>query len=133
MTAFNMGQTAGELDFEEVRGRYRNLFDDWIRAKGYWYAVQMIMSEMNRLGTVADQLCRDGVNIVILGHSHDTKMDKDSWFVKDRIYANCGFWCGFGDIEKIEDNAHFVQTDGETVELLRFNDGALEKRVSRKL
>jgi len=67
-------------------------------------------------------LCRNGVEIVIFGHSHDTKMDKDTLFVKDRIHANCGYRCGFGEKEKVQDNAYFVQTDGKTVELFAFKD-----------
>jgi UDP-2,3-diacylglucosamine pyrophosphatase LpxH len=133
VTDFNMGENVDSHPYEKVRERYQNLFDDWVKAKGLWFATQMIMSELNRLGTVADQLCRDGVNIVVFGHSHDTKMDKDSWFVEDRIYANCGYWCGFGDQEKIEDNAHFVQTDKETVELFRFAAGEIEPRESFRL
>ncbi len=120
--SFNMGDVAGEVQYEEIRNRYSDLFEDWVKAKGYWFAVQMIMSELNRLGTVADKMCKDGVNIVVMGHSHDTKMDKDSWLVEDRIYANCGYWCGFNEPEKIDDNAHFVETDGKTVSLFRFAD-----------
>ena len=78
--------------------------------------------ELNRLGTVVDQLCSDGVEIVVFGHSHDTKMDKDTLFVKDRIYANCGYWCGFGETDHSQDNAHLVATDGKTVGLYSFKD-----------
>lgn len=120
---FNMGGVVGNVPYDTVRERYRDLFQDWVRAKGHWFAIQMIMTELNRLGTVADKMCGNGVNIVVLGHSHDTKMDKDSWFVEDRIYANCGYWCGFGEPEKIADNAHFVETDGKTVTLMKFNNG----------
>jgi UDP-2,3-diacylglucosamine pyrophosphatase LpxH len=43
---------------------------------------------------MADQICkRSGTNIVVLGHSHKPEIDKDSWFVDDRIYANAGAWC----------------------------------------
>lgn len=131
VTGFNMGEIAGIHQYETVRENYRKLFDDWVAAKGFWFATQMILSELNRLGTIADQLCRDGVDIVVFGHSHDTKMDKDAWFTKDRIYANCGYWCGFGEEEKAEDNAHFVQTDGHSVELVQFAGGdiQLKKRL----
>ena len=30
---------------------------------------------------------------MIFGHCHQWELDKDSWFVDDRIYANCGTWC----------------------------------------
>jgi UDP-2,3-diacylglucosamine pyrophosphatase LpxH len=129
---FNMKGICPNQDFEDVRTRYRNLFDDWRKAKGFWQSIQMIMCELNRLGTVADQLCRDGVDIVIFGHSHGTKMDKDSWCVKDRIYANCGYWCGLGEKDRIQDHAHFVETDKETVTLCSFKDGeAIEKKSLR--
>lgn len=120
---FDMGHICGPQKYEDVRERYRNLFDDWKESVGVWQSIQMIMCEINRLGPIADQLCRDGVNIVVFGHSHDTKMDKDTWLIKDRIYANCGYWCGFGEKENIEDNAHFVETDGKRVELYAFKKG----------
>ena len=130
---FNMGKLIGEVPFGDIRTRYRTLFGDWVQAKGHWFAIQMIMSELNRLGTVADKMCGNGVNIVVLGHSHDTKMDKDSWFVEDRIYANCGYWCGYGEPNKVADNAHFVETDGETVTLVKFNNGDVKKEISYRI
>lgn len=130
---FNMGNICAAQEYNDVRERYRNLFDDWKEAVGFWQSVQMIMCELNRLGTVADQLCRDGVDIVVFGHSHDTKMDKDTWFVKDRIYANCGYWCGFGEKENVEDNAHFVETDGKSVELYAFKKGKAVPKESLRL
>ncbi|WP_420628412.1 metallophosphoesterase [Candidatus Leptofilum sp.] len=46
------------------------------------------------LGFHADQLCRDfGFNVVLFGHTHHKKIDKDFLFVEDRIYANTGTWC----------------------------------------
>ncbi len=119
---FTMGHISNDQEYGVIKERYKNLFEDWKESVGLWQSVQMIMCELNRLGTVADQLCRNGVEIVIFGHSHDTKMDKDMLFVKDRIYANCGYWCGFGEKEKVEDNAHFVETDGRTVGLYSFKD-----------
>lgn len=116
---FVMGPLCADQTYDDVKERYKDLYDDWKNSVGFWQSVQMIKSEMNRLDTVADQLCKDGVDIVILGHSHDTKMDKDSWLCKDRIYANCGYWCGF-DEDNEDDNAHFVETDGTSVTLLSF-------------
>ncbi len=130
---FDMGGVIGKVKFTDIRDRYKSLFEDWVNAKGYWFAVQMIMSELNRLGTVADKMCKDGTNIVVLGHSHDTKMDKDSLFVEDRIYANCGYWCGFGQPNKINDNAHFVETDGKTVSLLKFHNTSKTWQIEKSL
>jgi UDP-2,3-diacylglucosamine pyrophosphatase LpxH len=133
VSGFNMGPGRNDRSYEYIKDSYKNLYEDWYQSKGYWYASQMILCELNRLGTIADSLCRDGINIVILGHSHDTKMDKDSWFTEDRIYANCGYWCGFGEQEKIEDNAHFVETDGTRVELVQFRDGRAKRANMMKL
>ncbi|MDY6851698.1 MAG: metallophosphoesterase [Thermodesulfobacteriota bacterium] len=127
---FNMGRICPDQKYGDVRERYKNLFDDWRESAGFWPSIQMIMCELNRLGTVADQLCRNGVDIVVFGHSHDTKMDKDTWFVKDRIYANCGYWCGFGEQGQAEDNAHWVETDGETVQLYSFKTKQIVKEES---
>ena len=133
VTEFKMGYICAYKGYETVKSRYKNLFDDWKASVGFWQSVQMIKSEMNRLDTVADQMCRDGVDIVVLGHSHDTKMDKDSWLAKDRIYANCGYWCGFGDQESIDDNAHFVETDGKTVTLFSFTGKKAREKKSLRL
>lgn len=130
---FNMGHICREQSFDDVRDRYQNLYDDWLKAVGFWQSVQMIMCELNRLGTIADQLCRDGIEIVVMGHSHDTKTDKDHLIGRDRIYANCGYWCGFDEEESGEDNAHFVQTDGEKVELCSFRQGKSKKEEILKL
>lgn len=47
------------------------------------------------LGPIADKLCKDGnYQVCILGHSHKSEIDKDTWFVNERIYANAGYWCG---------------------------------------
>jgi UDP-2,3-diacylglucosamine pyrophosphatase LpxH len=55
-------------------------------------AVKKLMEdwELERLG---DRLsAKKGYKIVIFGHTHKTKIDKDSVFVADRIYANTGCW-----------------------------------------
>ncbi len=129
---FTMGHICADQEFGVVRDRYGNLYDDWKKSVGFWKSTQMIMCELNHLGGIADQLCRDGINIVVMGHSHDTKMDKD-WIPKNRIYANCGFWCGFGEEDKKEDNAHFVQTDGRKVELYSLRNGQAKKEKTLEL
>ena len=35
-----------------------------------------------------------GHKVVVFGHTHVGKIDKDSLFVKDRVYVNSGCWCG---------------------------------------
>lgn len=120
---FLMGKICRSQSYAEVKNRYRDLFDDWIDAVGLWKSIQMLMCEMDRLGSTADQLCKDGIEIVVMGHSHGTKMDKDHPIGRNRIYANCGFWCGMDEKDEAKSNAHFVQTDGETVELCHFCQG----------
>jgi len=45
------------------------------------------------LENVGDRLChKKGYKIVIFGHTHKAKIDKDSFLVADRIYANAGCW-----------------------------------------
>ena len=78
----------------EVKERYANLYDQWEEYNGKGSGFRAVMAEIGLLGRVADRLCTQGdTNIVVFGHSHDWKLDKDAWFVPDRIYANCGTWC----------------------------------------
>jgi len=78
----------------EVKKKYADLYEQWKHTKGPGMAFKAIMAEIGYLGDLADNLCKRGdTNIVIFGHSHDSELDKDSWFVDDRIYANCGAWC----------------------------------------
>jgi hypothetical protein len=49
-------------------------------------------SDLEKFG---DRLSRQhGHKVVVFGHTHVGKIDKDSLFVKDRVYANSGCWCG---------------------------------------
>lgn len=78
----------------EVKQRYVNLYDQWQANYGKGMAFKAVMAEIGYLGDLADYLSKKGdTRIIIFGHSHDSELDKDSWFVKDRIYANCGAWC----------------------------------------
>lgn len=81
-----------------VKEKYANLYEQWESHYGKGMAFKAVMAEIGYLGDFADNLSKKGdTNIVIFGHSHDSELDKDSWFVDDRIYANCGAWC---DAEK---------------------------------
>jgi len=75
-------------------------------------------------------MCRNGVEIVIFGHSHNIKMDKDSFLVQDRIYANYEYWYGFGYDDNKDDNPQFIETDGQTVQLNYPKNGAVVKKLS---
>ena len=49
---------------------------------------------------------KKGYKIVIFGHTHKAKIDKDSLFVADRIYANTGCWS--------QKKAHCVIVEADT-------------------
>jgi UDP-2,3-diacylglucosamine pyrophosphatase LpxH len=84
---------------EQVKKRYAGLYDQWKETKGTGVAFKAMMAEIGFLGNLADRFCKPSdTNIVVFGHSHDWRLDKDEWFVSDRIYANCGTWC---DEEKL--------------------------------
>lgn len=77
------------------------------------------------LENVGDRLChKKGYKIVIFGHTHKAKIDKDSYLVADRIYANAGCWsqkkahCIMVDLNKKEDTVVQlcrVENSGRTV------------------
>ena len=87
------GQTV-MVSAREISEKYQNLYDQWKERVGGGIAFKSILAEIGYLDDAADRLCKkNDTNIVIFGHSHDWELDKDSWFVDDRIYANCGTWC----------------------------------------
>ncbi len=87
-----------EMTVEEVKERYKNLAQQ--HKLGLWQLKTRILKEGN-LGDNADEQCKTwGFNLVLYGHTHNAKIDKDSIFVEDRIYANTGTWC--------RDDAHCV-------------------------
>jgi UDP-2,3-diacylglucosamine pyrophosphatase LpxH len=100
-----------------VKEKYANLYEQWESHYGKGMAFKSVMAEIGYLGDLADYLSKKGdTNIIIFGHSHDNELDKDSWFVKDRIYANCGAWCdenkpcSFIETQKDDDNKfHYVR------------------------
>jgi len=78
----------------DVKEKYADLYEQWQSVNGKGMTFKSVMAEIGYLGDLADHLSKKGdTNIIIFGHSHDSELDKDSWFVKDRIYANCGTWC----------------------------------------
>jgi hypothetical protein len=80
---------------------YKDLYDQWKARMGEGMAFKSVLAEIGYLDDAADRLCKkNDTNIVIFGHSHDWELDKDSWFVADRIYANCGTWCDSSEDKK---------------------------------
>ncbi len=83
---------------QEIMQKYQNLYTQWQERVGVGIALKSILAEIGYLDDAADRLCKkNDTNIVVFGHSHDWVLDKDSWFVDDRIYANCGTWCDSPD------------------------------------
>ncbi len=98
-----------------VKEKYANLYDQWQANYGPGMAFKSVMAEIGYLGDLADSLSKKkDTNIIIFGHSHDSALDKDSWFVEDRIYANCGAWCDEGK------RCTFVESEKDDVERKHF-------------
>jgi hypothetical protein len=110
---------------KEIKEIYADLYERWEHYNGKGSGFRAVMAEIGLLGRVADRLCTPSdTNIVIFGHSHDYALDKDAWFVSDRIYANCGTWCDdkkkctWVESQKDRDkNKHFIR-------VMDWNDGA---------
>lgn len=82
------------VNAQQISETYENLYDQWKERVGAGIAFKSILAEIGYLDDAADRLCKkNDTNIVVFGHSHNWELDKDSWFVEDRIYANCGTWC----------------------------------------
>lgn len=65
------------------------------------------LTEEGEIEHLGDRLsARKGYKTVIFGHTHKAKIDKDSFLVADRIYANTGCWS--------QKKAHCVIVDVET-------------------
>lgn len=91
------GQTT-TVSARQIADLYGNLYDQWKARVGAGIAFKAILAEIGYLDDAADRLCKkNDTNIVVFGHSHDWVLDKDTWFVSDRIYANCGTWCDSPD------------------------------------
>ena len=99
------------INAEKVKERYKNIYEDWSDA--LISRRRAVLAELDRLGPVADKVCaKTKAKVCVFGHSHKVAIDKDTWFVDDRIYANSGFWCGahctFVAIEITPENEYCV-------------------------
>lgn len=82
------------LTIREIQLRYAKLWDRWVEKFGHRYALHSVQAEMGSLGWFGDRLCKKkGYKVAILGHTHESELDKDWFLVKDRGYANAGHWC----------------------------------------
>ncbi len=88
------GKQTVAITARQISERYEDLYGQWKQRMGAGIAFKSILAEIGYLDDAADRLCKkNDTNIVVFGHSHDWVLDKDAWFVSDRIYANCGTWC----------------------------------------
>ena len=93
----------------DVKETYKDIYDDWPTSLVSKH--RAVFAELDMLGPVADKLCKKGkYKVCIFGHSHKSEIDKDTWFVNDRIYANAGYWCGgkctFVEVEEKSNDYH---------------------------
>ena len=114
-----------QITVQAVKDRYAGLTDHYTG----WRLFRRIFDELGRLSRVADTLCEErSYNVVVFGHTHKAKIDKDSWFVEDRIYANTGAWC--------QEDAHCVEIDKGrstlTVRLHEVDDNGRIKDTQRE-
>jgi len=83
-------QSISALEVKEV---YKDIYNDW--PANVVSKHRAVFAELDMLGPIADKLCKEGnYQVCIFGHSHKCEIDRDTWFVDDRIYANAGYWCG---------------------------------------
>ncbi|MFC1714582.1 metallophosphoesterase [Candidatus Poribacteria bacterium] len=110
-----------ELTISQVKARYATL--DYSKRE-----LLANLYERRYLDGTADRLCkRFEYNVVVFGHTHKAKIDKDFFLVDDRIYANTGSWC--------KDNAYCVEinkTSRTHVRLYRINDDGTVGHRTRK-
>ena len=102
-----LGREPASIRANVVKERYANLYEQWQSNYGPGMAFKSVMAEIGYLGDLADHLSKKmDTNIIIFGHSHESDLDKDSWFLEEkRIYANCGAWCDEGEL------CTFVETE----------------------
>jgi UDP-2,3-diacylglucosamine pyrophosphatase LpxH len=90
----------------------------------------MKMTKEGELENIADHLSKKKkYKVVIFGHTHKAKIDKDSFLVDDRIYANTGCWC--------QKKAHCVIVDAPankktSVKLCRVGDTGSAVKVEEE-
>jgi len=78
------------ISVDQVKSLYKNLaYHDQP------FKVGRKLASENDLEKFGDLLCQQhGHQVVVFGHTHTAKIDKDSLLVEDRVYVNSGNWCG---------------------------------------
>jgi UDP-2,3-diacylglucosamine pyrophosphatase LpxH len=78
------------ISIDQVKSLYKNL-----KYHDQPFKVGKKLANEGDLEKFGDKLSEQhGYKVVVFGHTHVAKMDKDSLFVKDRVYVNSGCWCG---------------------------------------
>ena len=78
------------ISVAEIKSLYANL-----EYHDQPFKVGKMLANESDLEKFGDDLSREhGHKVVVFGHTHVGKIDKDSLFVKDRVYVNSGCWSG---------------------------------------
>jgi len=78
------------LTIDQVKSLYKDL-----KYHDQPFKVGRKLANEGDLEKFGDHLSEEqGYKVVVFGHTHAAKIDKDSLFVEDRIYVNSGNWCG---------------------------------------
>ena len=78
------------ISIDDVKSLYKNLeYHDQPFKVGRKLASE---GDLEKFGDKLSE--QNGHKVVVFGHTHTAKIDKDSLFVKDRVYVNSGNWCG---------------------------------------
>ena len=79
-----------KISVDQVKSLYRNL-----EYHNQPFKVGKMLANESDLEKFGDQLSeKHGHKVVVFGHTHVGKIDKDSLLVKERVYVNSGCWCG---------------------------------------
>lgn len=87
------------ITLDEIKRAYEPLGE-----KYNLFEAGVLSASERDLESYGDRICKEqGHKVAIFGHTHEAKIDKDSFLTDDRIYVNSGCWCG--------KQAHFVSIE----------------------
>jgi UDP-2,3-diacylglucosamine pyrophosphatase LpxH len=109
------------ISVDQVKSLYKNL-----EYHDQPFKVGKMLTNENDLEKFGDKLSEQhGHKVVVFGHTHVGKIDKDSLFTQERVYVNSGCWCGkeaycvaveSGDGGKTKASLLAIDTAGEIAE-----------------
>jgi UDP-2,3-diacylglucosamine pyrophosphatase LpxH len=84
-----------EVSVQDVREKYANLFNEFVKRKGVVDAVRAIAAESGDLEPVAAlRHIQYGAKLVFMGHTHnETVKPLHEMLYQDATYVNSGCWC----------------------------------------